>query len=181
MRRLLQSRASVRAWMDCRWPSNWRRPEPSTPLRRCYWLAWNRGSPCSAGARVICRLASRRCGQPLPGATSYSRSRNSCSSPAWRSLSMGGTGRPLNRWVQAADNLRAALSFLLERDQRPASSHQGQEPAEEAVRLCAALHVCWSQRGHSWEGRAFLEQALAVRSGVAAAVQAQVLSDATDM
>jgi class 3 adenylate cyclase len=85
----------VRAWMDSRWPSNWRRPEPSTTLRRCYWPAWNRVSPFSAGARVICRLASRRCGQPLPGATSYSRSRNSCSSGASRSLSMGGTGRPL--------------------------------------------------------------------------------------
>jgi len=53
-----------------------------------------------SGARVICRLASRRCGQPLPGATSYSRSRNSCSSAAWQSLSMGGTGRPLNRSVE---------------------------------------------------------------------------------
>jgi tetratricopeptide (TPR) repeat protein len=49
------------------------------------------------------------------------------------------------------------------------------------LRLCAALHVFWYQRSYLWEGQAFLEQALAVRSGVKASVQAQVLSDAAAM
>ena len=94
-------------------------------------------------------------------------------------------GSEQERWFarleQEHENLRAALSFLLERAQRQPSSRQGQEPAEQVLRLCAALHVFWYQRGYLWEGQSFLEQALAVRSGVKASVQAQVLSDAAAM
>jgi predicted ATPase len=86
------------------------------------------------------------------------------------------------RWLalleQEHENLRAALSFLLEQAQRQAGLPQGQEPAERALRLCAALYEFWEMRDYSLEGQAFLEQALAVRSGVRAAVQAQVLFDA---
>src|SRR5258707_6446534 len=94
-------------------------------------------------------------------------------------------GSEQERWFarleQEHENLRAALSFLLERAQRQPSSQQGQEPAEQVLRLCAALPVFWHLRGYLWEGQAFLEQALAVRSGVKASVQAQVLSDAAAM
>jgi len=82
---------------------------------------------------------------------------------------------------QEHENLRAALTFLLERAHRQAGMPQGQEPAERVLRLCAALHNFWYMHAYILEGQAFLEQALAVRSGVAAAVQAQVLSDAASM
>jgi predicted ATPase/class 3 adenylate cyclase len=89
------------------------------------------------------------------------------------------------RWLalleQEHENLRAALSFLLEQAQRQAGTPQGQEPAERALRLCAALHLFWEMRGYNLEGQAYLEQALAVRSGMRAAVQAQVLLDAAAM
>src|SRR5690242_21438500 len=39
----------------------------------------------------------------------------------------------------------------------------------------------WNMHSYNLEGQAFLEQALAVRSGVAASVQAKVLSTAADM
>ncbi len=82
---------------------------------------------------------------------------------------------------QEHENLRAALSLLLEQAQPQAGTPQGQEPAERALRLCAALHLFWEMRGYGLEGQAFLEQALAVRSGVRATVQAQVLFDAAAM
>src|SRR5260370_26135098 len=58
---------------------------------------------------------------------------------------------------------------------------QGQEPAEQVLRLCAALYAFWYMRFYLLEGQAFLEQALAMRSGVKASVQAQVLNDAAAM
>ncbi len=89
--------------------------------------------------------------------------------------------RGFARLEQEHENLRAALSFLLEQAHRLAGILQGQEPAERALRLCAALHTFWYMRSYILEGQAFLEQALAVRSGVKASEQAKALSDAADM
>ncbi len=89
------------------------------------------------------------------------------------------------RWLalleQEHENLRAALSFLLEQAQRQAGTPQGQEPAERALRLCAALYLFWEMSVYNLEWQAFLEQVLAVRSGMRAEVQAQVLLDAAAM
>ena len=94
-------------------------------------------------------------------------------------------GSEQERWFarleQEHENLRAALTFLLAQAHRQAGLPQGRAPAERALRLCAALYAFWYMRGYWSEGQAFMEQALAVRSGVAAAVQAQVLSDAAWM
>jgi predicted ATPase len=94
-------------------------------------------------------------------------------------------GSEQERWFarleQEHENLRAALSFLLEQAHCQMEKHQGQEPAEQVLRLCAALYPFWYMRSYLLEGQAFLEQALAVRSGVKASVQAQVLSDAASM
>lgn len=89
--------------------------------------------------------------------------------------------RWLARLEQEHENLRAALSFLLEQAHRQAGTPQGQESAEHALRLCAALYVFWYIRGYNQEGQAYSEQALAVRSGVKAPVQARILSNAAYM
>src|SRR6266851_2633378 len=90
-------------------------------------------------------------------------------------------GRWFARLEQEHENLRAALTFLLAQAHRQAETQQGQEPAERVLRLCAALYPFWYMHAYTLEGQAFLEQALAVRSGVKASVQAQVLSDAASM
>jgi tetratricopeptide (TPR) repeat protein len=74
------------------------------------------------------------------------------------------------------ENLRAALSFLLEQARRQAGILQGRAPAEQVLRMCVALNDFWLMHGYGLEGQAFLEQALPLRSGVNASVQAQVLS-----
>ncbi len=94
-------------------------------------------------------------------------------------------GSEQERWFarleQEHENLRAALSFLLEQAHCQMEKHQGQEAAERVLRLCAALYPFWYMHAYTLEGQAFLEQALAVRSGVKASVQAHVLSDAASM
>jgi predicted ATPase/DNA-binding CsgD family transcriptional regulator len=79
----------------------------------------------------------------------------------------------LARLEREHENLRAALTWLLERARVEELSQ-----AERALRLCAALHPFWGTRGYLREGWAFLEKALLVRAGVAALVQAKVLSAA---
>jgi predicted ATPase/class 3 adenylate cyclase len=89
--------------------------------------------------------------------------------------------RWLSRLELEHENLRAALSFLLEQAHRQAGTPQERGPAERALRLCAALYPFWYMRSYFLEGQAFLEQALAVRSEVSAPVQAKVLSAGVDM
>lgn len=69
----------------------------------------------------------------------------------------------LERLEQEHDNLRTALQWLLE--QREAGPNR-----EKALRLGAALQRFWEVRGHSSDGRSFLERALAESQGVAASV-----------
>ena len=65
------------------------------------------------------------------------------------------------------DNLRAALRWSLDHKER-----------EMALRLSSALGYFWELCGPWSEGRTFLEQALAAREGVAAAVRAKALGAA---
>jgi predicted ATPase/DNA-binding CsgD family transcriptional regulator/DNA-binding XRE family transcriptional regulator len=60
------------------------------------------------------------------------------------------------------DNLRAALGWLLDRDDQhgPAGTDAAAE-REEGLRLAAALGYFWGQRGYHAEGRRWLEEALA--------------------
>ena len=93
------------------------------------------------------------------------------------------------------ENLRAALTFLLERA-HPASvgadksalgavTRPGTDVrapwAEQALRLSGALYWFWTIHGYYREGRTFLERALTVREGVSASVQLKVLYAATEV
>ena len=68
------------------------------------------------------------------------------------------------------ENLRAALRFLLEKEQ-----------TERALRLCVALHWFWHVRGSLQEGRDFLEQALSRNEGVATQLRARALYVAAEL
>jgi len=93
------------------------------------------------------------------------------------------------------ENLRAALTFLLERAHptsvradlsalgainRPETDVRAHW-AEQALRLCGALSWFWNIHGYYREGRTFLERALTVREGVSASVQLKVLYAATEV
>src|SRR6266566_2485454 len=87
------------------------------------------------------------------------------------------------RWVEPLEreqeNLRAALSFLLERAQ--AGLPEGERPDERALRLCVALSWFWHVRGSGQEGLSFLMQALAECAGVRAALRARALYEAAEL
>jgi predicted ATPase/DNA-binding CsgD family transcriptional regulator len=68
---------------------------------------------------------------------------------------------------QELDNLRAAFTWLLER-----------EEAEAALRLSNALYPFWEQRSYLSEGRQWLERALAASSRASAATRAKTLNSA---
>jgi DNA-binding CsgD family transcriptional regulator len=72
--------------------------------------------------------------------------------------------RWLDRLDEEHDNIRAALSWLLQRA----------DGAETALRMCAALGDYWYMRGHIGEGRRRLERALATPASQSAA-RARVL------
>jgi len=76
----------------------------------------------------------------------------------------------LERLETEHDNLRAALSWALER-----------EEAELALRLAGALMPFWEWHGHLSEGRRWLEEALEKEGRVSAAVRAKALYAASDM
>src|SRR5579863_6390051 len=85
------------------------------------------------------------------------------------------------RLEQEHNNLSAALSWLLEQARMRAGGQEDGESAGQAMRLCSALYWFWYIRGYYREGRSFLEQALAVREGVAASVQIKVLYAAAEL
>jgi predicted ATPase len=78
----------------------------------------------------------------------------------------------LNRLEREHDNLRAALSWLLE------ESEINHSKREMALRLAGALLKFWDVRGHWSEGWDFLERALAGSTDVAAQVQVKALKAA---
>jgi predicted ATPase/class 3 adenylate cyclase/DNA-binding CsgD family transcriptional regulator len=77
----------------------------------------------------------------------------------------------LERFEQELDNLRAALVWVLERGE------VGPSP-ELALRLAGALRRFWDIRGHTSEGRTFLERALAASKEVAVPVRVKALNAA---
>ncbi|MEO8972168.1 MAG: tetratricopeptide repeat protein [Ktedonobacteraceae bacterium] len=85
----------------------------------------------------------------------------------------------LDRLEQEHENVRTALSWLLEHAQ--AGAGEGKQQAEQTLRMCAALCWFWYVRGYIREGQAFLEQALALRGGVTASVRAKALQAAGEL
>ena len=89
------------------------------------------------------------------------------------------------RWVEPLEreqeNLRAALSFLLERARAQADLPEGEKPDERALRMCVALSWFWHIRGSGQEGLGFLMQALAEPAGVGAALRARALYEAAEL
>jgi predicted ATPase/Tfp pilus assembly protein PilF len=71
----------------------------------------------------------------------------------------------LERLEAEHDNMRAALSWALERKE-----------AEVALRLGSALSYFWSMRGYQSEGRRWLEEALAIEGRVSPEMRAMALA-----
>jgi predicted ATPase/class 3 adenylate cyclase len=94
-------------------------------------------------------------------------------------------GKGQARWSaqleQEHENLRAALTFLLEQTRVQAGTPDGQQQAERFLRLCVALLWFWSVLGHIREGLNFLERALAEAGTVGAALHARALFTAADL
>jgi len=90
-------------------------------------------------------------------------------------------GRWLSQLEREHENLRAALTFLIERARVQAGTPLGQVAAEHALRLCAALHWFWYSCGYRREGQAFLAQALLRRQGVAPLLRARALYVAAEL
>ena len=94
--------------------------------------------------------------------------------PQWREAEQA-------RWVESLEreqeNLRAALSFLLEQ----AGTQEGERQVELALRLCVALSWFWHVLGYGREGLSFLMQALAEPAGVGAALRARALYEAAEL
>ena len=76
----------------------------------------------------------------------------------------------LSRLEQEHDNLRAALNWLIER-----------EEVEKALRLGCALQRFWEMHGYISEGRQWLERALGASNGVSASVRAKALNIAGEL
>jgi DNA-binding CsgD family transcriptional regulator len=88
-------------------------------------------------------------------------------------------GAEQTRWFarleQERENLRTALSWLLERVRMEGQTEEGREQAERALRLCVALFPFWYNRGYLREAWTELSRALAMREGVDASLQARAL------
>jgi predicted ATPase/DNA-binding CsgD family transcriptional regulator/tetratricopeptide (TPR) repeat protein len=89
------------------------------------------------------------------------------------------------RWVaqleREQENLRATLSFLLERVRAQTGLPEGERQAERALRLCVALSWFWHVRGYGREGLRYLMQALAEHAGGGAALRARALHEAAEL
>jgi ATP/maltotriose-dependent transcriptional regulator MalT/predicted ATPase/class 3 adenylate cyclase len=87
------------------------------------------------------------------------------------------------RWLDQLEleheNLRAALTFLLERTHTEAKV--GKAHAERALRFCLALYQFWWIRGYFREAQICFERALAERSDVAIRIQAEALYKAATL
>ena len=79
------------------------------------------------------------------------------------------------------ENLRAALSFLLERARSQADPQEHRAFVERVLRMCIALNWFWHERGYGREGLLFLMQALAERTVVGVALQAKALDVAANL
>jgi predicted ATPase/class 3 adenylate cyclase len=77
----------------------------------------------------------------------------------------------LKRLEREQDNVRAALSWLLE----PGRTTKGARYTEMALRLSTVLWPFWGLRGNYSEARSFLEQAIAVSEGAGASIRAKAL------
>ena len=77
----------------------------------------------------------------------------------------------LKRLEREQDNVRAALSWLLE----PGRTTKGARYVEMALRLSTVLWPFWGLRGNYSEARSFLEQAIAVSEGAGASIRAKAL------
>ncbi|HET8841628.1 MAG TPA: tetratricopeptide repeat protein, partial [Ktedonobacteraceae bacterium] len=77
----------------------------------------------------------------------------------------------LKRLDREQDNVRAALSWLLE----PGRTTKGARYVEMALRLSTVLWPFWGLRGKYTEARSFLEQAIAVSEGAGASIRAKAL------
>ena len=88
-------------------------------------------------------------------------------------------GRWMARLEQEHENLRAALSWLIE--QARGGSEHGKQQAERVLRFCTALSWFWSIRGYSREGQNFLEEALMVCEDVGAPVKARAFYTAANL
>ena len=94
-------------------------------------------------------------------------------------------GTEHGRWVthleREQENLRAALSFLLEQAHTQAGIQEGATQAERALRLCVALSWFWIVHGSGREGLSYLMQALAEGTGVGTALRARALVVAAEL
>jgi len=90
-------------------------------------------------------------------------------------------GKWLARLEQELDNLRAALTWLLEAARQEPKSGEGRKQAERALRLCIALFGFWDARRQLREAWTFLKQALVAGEGVTASVRARALYAAANL
>src|SRR5205807_8145192 len=94
-------------------------------------------------------------------------------------VSRGQAGAKQARWIkrleQDYDNLRAAMSWMLEEG----SEGQSVERVEMAVRLGTLLERFWRTQGYISEGWSFMERVLAKSEGIMPGVQAQALITAS--
>jgi predicted ATPase/DNA-binding CsgD family transcriptional regulator len=79
------------------------------------------------------------------------------------------------------ENLRAALSFLLEGMRTKVDQQERESQVQWALRLCVALSPFWHDRGYGQEGLRFLMQAMAERAGVGTALQARALDSTVSL
>jgi predicted ATPase len=79
------------------------------------------------------------------------------------------------------ENLRAALSFLLQQAHVQAETPEGQVRTEQALRLCVALSQFWFHRGALREGQVFLQRAFARHEGLATQLRARALYAAAEL
>jgi predicted ATPase/DNA-binding CsgD family transcriptional regulator len=86
-------------------------------------------------------------------------------------------GRWMAQLQREQENLRAALSFLLEQ----AQAQQEVIQADQAVRLCVALSWFWEVYGSGREGLHFLMRALAERANVGVALRAKALYETASL
>ncbi|HEY6542046.1 MAG TPA: tetratricopeptide repeat protein [Ktedonobacteraceae bacterium] len=84
----------------------------------------------------------------------------------------------LERLEREHDNLRAAMRWMLERDE---TGEDAANRSEMALRFGVALRAFWVIHGHWHEGRTFLEQALAISVGTETPTRAKALVAAASL